>query len=375
MAPVSLRHVRKVFPGGVEAVRGVSLDVADGEFLVLVGPSGCGKSTVLRMIAGLDDPTSGEILIAGRDVTRAAPKDRDVAMVFQNYALYPHMTVRDNMGFALRMRGVPKDRIAARVAEVAASLGLSDVLGRRPGALSGGQRQRVALGRAIVREPRAFLFDEPLSNLDARLRVSTRAELKALHRRLRTTSVYVTHDQEEAMTLGDRLAVLAGGELQQVGTPLDVYRHPANRFVAAFIGSPAMNFIDGTLHAGTGGPTFAFDGSPARIAVDPGHAPHLAPHAGRPVTLGLRPAAVVLSDADHARSLPASITHVETLGESTDVHLAVGGAPRLLARVAGPTAARPGDDVRVTFDMARAHWFEAGDFGRSLLPAGAAPHA
>ena len=250
MASVRFQGVRKTYPNGHVAARGLDLDVADGEFVVLVGPSGCGKSTALRMLAGLETPTGGRIFIGDRDVTEVPPQDRDVAMVFQSYALYPHMTVRDNLGFGLRMRGARPERIATRVDEVARALGLEPHLGCKPGQLSGGQRQRVALGRAIAREPKVFLFDEPLSNLDAKLRVETRAELARLHRRLRATIVYVTHDQEEALTLGDRVVVMRDGAIQQAAPPMEVYRHPATVFVAEFVGSPAMNFLprgDGTV--------------------------------------------------------------------------------------------------------------------------------
>ncbi|MBA3258459.1 MAG: ABC transporter ATP-binding protein [Gemmatimonadales bacterium] len=243
MAQVRLEGIAKTYPNGHVAVRGVDLTIADGEFMVLVGPSGCGKSTLLRMIAGLETPTAGRLLIGDRDVTALPPQDRDIAMVFQSYALYPHMSVRENLGFGLRMRRVGPEAVAERVNAAALALGLEPVLDRKPAQLSGGQRQRVALGRAIVREPKVFLFDEPLSNLDAKLRVETRAELARLHRRLKTTVVYVTHDQEEAMTLGSRVAVLLDGALQQVAPPMELYRRPANRFVAGFLGSPEMNFL------------------------------------------------------------------------------------------------------------------------------------
>src|SRR5881394_2165074 len=247
MARVDLEKVSKLYPGNVKAVDAVDLSIADQEFVVLVGPSGCGKSTTLRMIAGLEDLTSGVIRIGQRVVNDVPPKDRDIAMVFQNYALYPHMTVYKNMAFALKLRGVPKDQIDARVTEAAKILDIEHLLDRKPKALSGGQRQRVAVGRAIVREPAAFLFDEPLSNLDAKLRVTTRAELKKLHLKLKTTTIYVTHDQEEAMTLGDRIVVMKDGKIQQADTPLKTYNDPVNRFVAGFIGMPPMNFFDGQI--------------------------------------------------------------------------------------------------------------------------------
>jgi len=252
MAQVQLDNVTKVYPGGIEAVKSMSLTVQEAEFIVLVGPSGCGKSTTLRMIAGLEEITDGTISIAGRIVNDVPPKDRDIAMVFQNYALYPHMTVFKNMAFGLKLRRIPKEEIRQRVSHAAGILGIEELLDRKPSALSGGQRQRVAVGRAIVRDPKAFLFDEPLSNLDAKLRVETRAELKGLHRRLQTTTVYVTHDQEEAMTLGDRIVVMYEGVVHQCDPPLEVYERPVNRFVAGFVGTPPMNFLDGRL-AGSDG--------------------------------------------------------------------------------------------------------------------------
>ena len=249
MASVTLENVSKVYPGDVYAVRNLDLEIRDGEFLVLVGPSGCGKSTTLRMIAGLETISTGTLKIGDRVVNDVHPRDRDIAMVFQNYALYPHMTVGQNMSFALKMRKTPKQQIRKSVAWAAELLGLQDLLDRKPKALSGGQRQRVALGRAIVRKPAVFLFDEPLSNLDAKLRVETRAEIKRLHRQLKTTTIYVTHDQEEAMTLGDRVVVMCDGLKRQSDSPLQVYQHPADRFVASFLGMPPMNFLEGTFTA------------------------------------------------------------------------------------------------------------------------------
>src|SRR5829696_8048987 len=273
---IRLEGVRKRFRGGIEAVRGVDLDVKPGEFMVLVGPSGCGKSTLLRMIAGLEETTSGRIFLGDRDVTSQLPQQRDVAMVFQSYALYPRMSVRRNMGFGLRMRRTAKAERDLRVAEVARTLGLDELLDRRPAALSGGQRQRVAMGRAIVREPQVFLMDEPLSNLDAKLRVSMRAQLSLLHQRLGTTTVYVTHDQIEAMTLGQRVAVLRDGILQQCDTPQNLFRNPVNLFVAAFIGSPSMNFVGATVQRGS--VRFAGVSLPVGASVKDG-----------PVVLGVRP--------------------------------------------------------------------------------------
>ena len=294
MARVALENVSKLYPGNVKAVDAVDLSIADQEFVVLVGPSGCGKSTTLRMIAGLEEITGGQIRIGDRIVNDIPPKNRDIAMVFQNYALYPHMTVYKNMAFALKLRGLPKDQINQRVIEAAKILDIEHLLERKPKALSGGQRQRVAVGRAIVREPAAFLFDEPLSNLDAKLRVTTRAELKRLHHRLKTTTIYVTHDQEEAMTLGDRIVVMKEGKIQQADTPLRTYNHPVNRFVAGFIGMPPMNFFDGQIRENSG--QLAFEegklvntrpiGRPAGL-----HRPHQSPGSGacpRPA-VGSRP--------------------------------------------------------------------------------------
>src|SRR5690242_10663374 len=268
MARIALEHIDESYPTGYVASRDLSLEIADGEFLVLVGPSGSGKSTVLRMIAGLEKPTAGTITIGDRDVTSLPPQERDIAMVFQSYALYPHMSVRENMAFGLKLRKQPAATVTRRVGEVAESLGLTPMLDRKPAQLSGGQRQRVALGRAIVREPKAFLFDEPLSNLDAQLRVETRAELARLHRRLGATMVYVTHDQVEAMTLGTRVAVLKDGELQQVAPPMELYRRPRNQFVASFIGSPSMNFLRGDVTRANGAPQFTAPGLRLSLASD-----------------------------------------------------------------------------------------------------------
>ena len=375
-----LEGVGKVFGGGIVAVDDVSLEIASGEFLVLVGPSGCGKSTLLRMIAGLEDATSGTIAIDGRDVTGLPPRSRDVAMVFQSYALYPHMSVRENLGDGLRVRKTPKKEAERRVTEVAKLLGLEDMLERKPGALSGGQRQRVAMGRAIVREPKAFLMDEPLSNLDAKLRVSMRASLASLHSRLRTTTIYVTHDQVEAMTLGQRVAVLRDGRVQQVDTPQALYTRPTNLFVAAFIGSPAMNLVEADASNGT--LSFAGYSVPASV-----------PYRGRAV-VGIRPEA--FEDAAFAdRSLPqidVDVEVVEELGAETHVIFSVDAPPvdvsgareeadedvmlgeartHFTARVDPQTSARPGAQLRLAVDPSRFHYFdpETGD----RLAATAAP--
>ncbi|MFA6045814.1 MAG: sn-glycerol-3-phosphate ABC transporter ATP-binding protein UgpC, partial [Phycisphaerales bacterium] len=356
------------YPNGHKAVLGVSAAINDGEFVVLVGASGCGKSTVLRMIAGLEDITGGSISIDGRVVNEVAPKDRDIAMVFQNYALYPHMSVRRNMSLALELRGMKRADIDTRVNSTAAMLGIEMLLDRKPGQLSGGQRQRVAVGRAIVREPKVFLFDEPLSNLDAKLRLATRIELKALHRRLRTTSIYVTHDQEEAMTLGERIMVLHKGVVQQFDTPLNVYHHPANRFVAGFIGTPPMNFVPGTVSVG--GPTMKFEGTlddSTRVAmnVDAAHVPLLEANlkGSRDLVLGLRPTSFELRAGPGAWTIPVRV--VEVLGDTMDIYGT--GAKGFVARVPARGAAAPVDSASLCPLPAEAAWFAPGDEGRSLL--------
>ena len=307
MAGVAFDAVTKVYPGPVVAVEGLTLEVADGEFLILVGPSGCGKSTALRMVAGLERISAGTITIGDRIVNDVPPKDRDVAMVFQNYALYPHMTVEKNLAFGLRRRRTPREEVRRRVGEIASMLGLDDLLGRRPGQLSGGQRQRVAMGRAIVREPDVFLLDEPLSNLDAKLRVEMRAELKRLQDRVGVTTIYVTHDQVEAMTLGERIAVLSDGILQQVGSPQDVYDHPANVFVAGFIGSPPMNLLRGTA---TGGRVVAGD-----LELEDAHV------ADGDVVVGIRPEALHPANGGHpGPGLAVRVDVVEPLGDEVLVH-------------------------------------------------------
>lgn len=309
MAGVNLEGIVKSY-GALQVVHGIDLDVAEKEFVVLVGPSGCGKSTTLRMIAGLEEITDGDLMIDGRRMNRVAPKDRDVAMVFQNYALYPHLNVADNMAFGLRIRKMPKAEIKTTIADVAEILGLTPYLDRRPADLSGGQRQRVAMGRAIVRHPKVFLFDEPLSNLDAKLRTQMRAEIKRLHNRLGVTSVYVTHDQVEAMTLADRIVVMNDGRIEQVGTPMELFNNPANTFVASFLGSPPMNQMKGTLTA-TG-----VQVGDAEISIN-GAA---ASDAGRDVIVGIRPEHVTLSDEGQSSALPISLDLVEPLGSEALLH-------------------------------------------------------
>jgi len=317
MAPIVLADVTKVYPDGTTAVRGIDLTVRSGEFMVLVGPSGCGKSTLLRMIAGLEETTSGQILIGDRDVTRAAPRDRDVAMVFQNYALYPHMSVRDNLGFSLKVGHTPKAELKERVDSVAAMLGLADYLDRKPGQLSGGQRQRVAMGRAIVREPTAYLMDEPLSNLDAKLRVSMRAELTNLHKRLGVTTVYVTHDQVEAMTLGQRVAVIEDGALQQVAHPQELYRSPANVFVATFIGSPSMNVAQAAVSDGS----FEF----GQFSLPMSETQRMALDGRTTAIVGLRPEAFSVNGT--GPSFDVEVAAVENLGTESHIFFGVDAPP------------------------------------------------
>jgi multiple sugar transport system ATP-binding protein len=375
MSRVALTNVSKTYEPGVYAVRDLSLEVADGELMVLVGPSGSGKSTVLRMIAGLETITAGEILIGDRVANDLHPKDRDVAMVFQDYALYPHMTVARNIGFSLGLRRVPRDEITRRVGSVAELLGISELLERRPHALSGGQQQRVALGRAIVREPAAFLFDEPLSNLDAKLRIAMRAEIKALQRRLKTTMVYVTHDQEEAMTLGDHVAVMCEGRLQQVDTPMRLYAAPENRFVASFIGSPPMNFLEGRIERADDRLVFveglAGGAGPDRLALPASQEQALEPLVGRQVVLGLRPQALAVLDRGSAGpqgcTLTVSVDHAETLGETADLYCCTPGREQIVARVAASEDLQTSGSVTLRVDVQRAHLFEPGDLGRNLL--------
>ncbi|MCZ3388979.1 MAG: sn-glycerol-3-phosphate ABC transporter ATP-binding protein UgpC [Actinomycetia bacterium] len=317
MAPIVLEDVTKVYPDGTTAVRGIDLTVNSGEFMVLVGPSGCGKSTLLRMIAGLEETTSGRILIGDADVTSAAPRDRDVAMVFQNYALYPHMSVRDNLGFSLKVGRTPKAEMRKRVDDVATMLGLNEYLDRKPGQLSGGQRQRVAMGRAIVREPTAYLMDEPLSNLDAKLRVSMRAELTNLHKRLGVTTVYVTHDQVEAMTLGQRVAVIEDGTLQQVAHPQELYRRPANVFVATFIGSPSMNVAQAAVADGM----FTF----GQFALPITDTQQAALKGRESAIVGLRPEAFNVGGAEH--TVEVEVAAVENLGTESHIFFGVDAPP------------------------------------------------
>ena len=367
MATVTFENATRVYPGNDRpSVDSLNLEIADGEFLVLVGPSGCGKSTSLRMLAGLEDVNAGRILIGDRDVTDVQPKDRDIAMVFQNYALYPHMTVHDNMGFALKIAGTPKAEIDKRVREAAKILGLTEYLDRKPKALSGGQRQRVAMGRAIVRKPKVFLMDEPLSNLDAKLRVQTRTQIASLQRSLGVTTVYVTHDQTEALPMGDRIAVLKDGVLQQVGTPREMYDHPANDFVAGFIGSPAMNLGQFTVKGDV-----ATVGA-AKIQLSKATLDAITPEDGGKVTIGFRPESLDVVSAQDEHSIPVRLSFVEELGSDAYIYGELVGAEeseaklgsgedssQIIVRVPPRTAPEPGETVYVRIRPGQEHIFSA----------------
>lgn len=354
MASVTYRNVTKRW-GDVEAVKNLSIEIPDGEFLVFVGPSGCGKSTSLRMLAGLEEITEGEILIGDRVVNNVAPKDRDIAMVFQSYALYPHMTVYDNMAFGLRLRRTPKHVIDERVREVAASLGIENLLDRRPRQLSGGQRQRVAVGRAIVREPAVFLLDEPLSNLDAKLRVQMRAELKRFHQELRATVIYVTHDQLEAMTMADKIAVMNGGVLQQYGSPDEIYSRPVNVFVAGFIGSPSMNFLRGRVTSENGVTSLVGDGWQIPLSAANAHRAHAS---SGDLIVGARHNQIHLSHQPAPGALPAQVYTSEPTGDLTFVHVQVG--PHLVVASVDPSFhVSPDDRIWVSFDQDSLHLFDA----------------
>jgi multiple sugar transport system ATP-binding protein len=387
MASITFEKVGKVYPGGTRAITDVNLDINDGEFLVLVGPSGCGKSTLLRMIAGLEEVTEGQLKIGERVVNDVTPKDRDIAMVFQNYALYPHMSVYDNMAFGLKLRKMSKDEIKRRVSEAARVLEITEYLERKPKALSGGQRQRVAMGRAIVREPSAFLMDEPLSNLDAKLRVQMRSEIGMLQQRLGTTTVYVTHDQVEAMTMGDRVAVIRKGRLQQVDNPRNLYDNPDNLFVAGFIGSPSMNFVYGKIEGSGNQLHISFAGD--RVKIDPAAVADrkgLTEYAGKEVVIGIRPEAFeVLSavpNADPEQTINIKVGLVEQLGSEAFVHFlkpsppvvtpdirelladqgtdpsTLGNETKFTARVDPDHAPKNGEDAKLVIETGKLHFFD-----------------
>ena len=366
MAEVVLENVTKIFDKKVVAVDRINMEVADKEFVVLVGPSGCGKSTTLRMIAGLEEATEGEIYIDGRMVNDVPPKDRDIAMVFQNYALYPHMTVYQNMAFGLKLRKYPKREIEERVHEAAEILGITELLDRRPKALSGGQRQRVAVGRAIVRKPKVFLFDEPLSNLDAKLRVQMRTEISKLHSALEATMVYVTHDQMEAMTMGDRIVVLKDGVVQQIDTPLNLYDKPSNQFVAGFIGSPAMNFLSGRLRSDGG---LIFESEGVRLRIPRQVEPALHDHVGKEVTFGIRPEDLFdprfSETAREKGEITAKVEVVEPMGNEIFLYVSAGEAP-IVARIGTHTVPTVGQEMTLVVDISKCHFFDK-DTGETLL--------
>ena len=367
MAKVLLENVYKIYPGDVTAVHDANLEIRDQEFVVLVGPSGCGKSTTLRMVAGLEDISKGSIYIDGKKVNDIPPKDRDIAMVFQNYALYPHMSVFDNMAYGLKIAKLPLDEIRTRVDKAAKILELGQYLQRKPRELSGGQRQRVAVGRAIVRKPKAFLFDEPLSNLDAKMRVQMRAEISKLHNSLKSTMIYVTHDQIEAMTMGDRIVVLKDGWIQQVDTPLNIYNHPANQFVAGFIGSPPMNFFKGKIVRK--GAALWFEEGRFGVALAGPAADKLAAYAGQSVAMGIRPENVderaAKPNANPAHVVKATVEVVEMMGSEVYLY-ATTGQTNFTARVGPSCRKQIGDSVEVVLDMDKAHFF-GGDGEKSLL--------
>ena len=361
MADLQLKNIYKRYAGGVTAVSDFNLDIEDKEFIILVGPSGCGKSTTLRMIAGLEEISEGELYIGGQLVNDVAPKDRDIAMVFQSYALYPHMTVRDNMAFALKLRKTPKEEIERRVVEAAKKLDIEHLLDRKPKALSGGQRQRVALGRAIVREPKVFLLDEPLSNLDAKLRVQMRTEINKLHKKLDTTFIYVTHDQTEAMTMGTRIVVMKDGIVQQVDAPMNLYLKPVNMFVAGFIGSPQMNFVEGKLTEKNGGVYFEFEDASIRIPDGKATAEEVKAHIGKEVVMGIRPEDINDDEASVSlnaeNNVDAFVDVTEMMGAETYLYLKIAGKS-FTARVDQRTTSKMNDTIKVAFDTNKIHLFD-----------------
>jgi len=360
MAHVVLKQVSKVYPGGIKAVDNIDLEIPDKEFLVLVGPSGCGKSTTLRMVAGLEEITNGSIHIGDRLVNNVPPKDRDIAMVFQNYALYPHMSVYKNLAFGLKLRKYPKKEIDQRVREAAEILGITNLLERKPKALSGGQRQRVAVGRAIVRKPKAFLFDEPLSNLDAKLRIQMRTEISKLHTRLQSTMIYVTHDQTEAMTMGDRIVVMKDGLIQQVADPISLYDSPINKFVAGFIGMPPMNFMNGKIIKDEGSLYFKETNFKVKLVED--MVPKLTPYIEKPVVFGVRPEDIFdklfIGEASPGSTITATVVVIEPMG--AEVYLCLNtGSHSFIARVDAHERAEVNQDLEMVFNMSKAHFFSA----------------
>ncbi|HOK08126.1 MAG TPA: sn-glycerol-3-phosphate ABC transporter ATP-binding protein UgpC [Candidatus Hydrogenedens sp.] len=360
MAKVELKGLTKIYPNGVIAVKDVTLTINDKEFVVLVGPSGCGKTTTLRMVAGLEEISSGEIYIDGKLVNDVHPKDRDIAMVFQNYALYPHMSVYKNMAFGLMLRGVPKQEIDRRVREAAEILGLTNYLEAKPRVLSGGQRQRVAVGRAIVRNPKVFLFDEPLSNLDAKMRVQMRAEISKLHRQLQATIIYVTHDQIEAMTMGDRIVVMNNGLVQQIGTPLDLYHKPINKFVAGFIGSPPMNMIDGVIYEKNNQIYFVNHEEKIEIKIVEHKQPSLKAYINKNITMGIRPEDISIQQdqsIEHGTFIHAIVDVVEPMGSEMNLYISTGKVT-LTARVKATSEPPTGKPITLKLDINNTHFFD-----------------
>ncbi len=391
MGEIKINNIGKIYPNGTRALEDVNIEINDGEFVVLVGPSGCGKTTLLRMVAGLEDITEGEISIGDKVVNEVAPKDRDIAMVFQNYALYPHMSVYDNMAFSLKLRKLSKDDIDKKVKDAAKTLEISELLERKPKALSGGQRQRVAMGRAIVRNPEAFLMDEPLSNLDAKLRVQMRAELGQLHTQLETTTLYVTHDQVEAMTMGDRVAVIRKGELQQINTPREIYLYPKNIFVAGFIGSPAMNFVYADVKVSGGKANLTFAGETLQCSGDA--VKKLEKVDGQQIVLGIRPEAfedsIYAKDSEYTESISIKVTLLEQLGSDSYIHFykdikpvqteaieeiladegedisVLGDETKFIARINPNSNVKEGEEISLSIDPSKLHFFDP-DSGNAL---------
>jgi multiple sugar transport system ATP-binding protein len=367
MAQVSLNNISKAFPGNVWAIQDINLGIENKEFVVFVGPSGCGKSTTLRIIAGLEEATTGDVYIGDQLVNDVPPKDRNIAMVFQNYALYPHMTARENMSFGLRLRKYPKAEIETRVRDAAVILGIENLLHRKPRELSGGQRQRVAVGRAIVRKPLVFLFDEPLSNLDAKMRVQMRTEIKKLHIRLQTTMIYVTHDQTEAMTLGDRIVVMKDGRIQQIADPITLYDRPVNRFVAGFIGSPPMNFVRGSVIKKDG--KLYFNEGRFKVKLVDSMVKAMEPHVERDIVFGIRPEDIYdklfVSDAPTENTIRATCEVIEPMGSEAYLYLNTGKSP-LIAKVGGHNKPVINQDMDLVFDMSKIHFFDK-DTGKTII--------